>query len=118
MRIDNLLLALAALSALGCAELATLAPSVTIDLAARQRVDDAGERWSWAIGGRLGTRLDLAARSGAPEGDDVWPDAAGTDGAAAVPALGCRVAPLCVWEARARARALARARAACAEEEP
>lgn len=105
-------LILVALTTLGCAELASVTPSVTVDVVARQRVDDAGERWSWAVGARLGTRL--GASSGSADDPDDAPDAAPTAGAEA---LRCNVAPLCVWEVSARARALARARA-WVEEEP
>jgi len=104
-------LTVAALTTPGCAELASVTPSVTVDVVARQRVDDAGERWSWAVGARLGTRLGSSAGTADDPDDelDVGPAAGGG-------ALGCSVAPLCVWEADARARALARVRAWAGEE--
>jgi len=118
MRTQDLMPALAALAALGCAELAAIAPSVTIDVAATHRDDSRstegeGAAWSWGVGCRLGARLgavppgELGGVSDHPAGE-LEP----------LPSSRCRIAPICAWEARARARAIARARAVSIEEEP
>lgn len=90
----------------GCAELATIAPAVSVDAAAIRRVRASttvveSESWSWGLGVRVIGALDGPAIPIAREPrdhtlrlDDARP---------------CRVPALCVWEARTRARALTRA---------
>lgn len=112
MRTQHLLSAIGLLATIGCAELAAVAPAVTIDVVATQRRGSAGEGWSWGIGASLAGSLDAAAIAVTREPQH--PDRP----IAAPPSTPCRIAVICAWEARARARAIVRAQARSREESP
>ncbi|WP_236516853.1 hypothetical protein [Sandaracinus amylolyticus] len=103
------MIALTAITSMGCAEIAQSAPALTIEGAATERArassgaEGEDARWSWAIGVSLGGRYGEGVTSvGAddPPAPLVMPSASR-----------CRIAAACAWEARARRDALARVRA-------
>ncbi|WP_053230754.1 hypothetical protein [Sandaracinus amylolyticus] len=101
------MIALAAITSMGCAELAQSAPALTIEGTAIERAratsdHDADTRWSWAVGVSLGGRYGEGVASvGAEEPPAPLVVTSGSR---------CRIAAACAWEARARRDALARAR--------
>jgi hypothetical protein len=98
----------------GCADVARIAPSLTIEAVGSRRVSSTGsgdqEHWAWGASARLGGALEPAPLAITPERALARPPIPTSRTSA------CRIPTVCAWEARARAEALARARAIASEE--